>query len=201
MAVPTLSCGNVSTVVGTVFVAGLLSDSGALVAPATPSSTILLYFLYVGTDARQARVPTLIYVSVSVLPSSDRTAAHTPSLTPWRRRSERGRAVVQQTPLLLLLPSSFQSHGAGLVLASLLVAARRWRLGFSWVSSLESDPLTHFVPGASHTMTETRRVSYFYDAEVGNYHYGQGTTLSQLSQCQQGVQQDHVGGGPLSSTS
>jgi hypothetical protein len=24
-------------------------------------------------------------------------------------------------------------------------------------------------------MTEQRRVSYFYDAEVGNYHYGQGT--------------------------
>ena len=23
-------------------------------------------------------------------------------------------------------------------------------------------------------MTESRRVSYFYDAEVGNYHYGQG---------------------------
>ena len=24
-------------------------------------------------------------------------------------------------------------------------------------------------------MTDSRRVSYFYDAEVGNYHYGQGT--------------------------
>ena len=23
-------------------------------------------------------------------------------------------------------------------------------------------------------MTDNRRVSYFYDAEVGNYHYGQG---------------------------
>jgi hypothetical protein len=23
-------------------------------------------------------------------------------------------------------------------------------------------------------MTDSRRVSYFYDAEVGNYHYGQG---------------------------
>ena len=23
-------------------------------------------------------------------------------------------------------------------------------------------------------MTENRRVSYFYDSEVGNYHYGQG---------------------------
>ena len=23
-------------------------------------------------------------------------------------------------------------------------------------------------------MTDQRRVSYFYDAEVGNYHYGQG---------------------------
>ena len=24
-------------------------------------------------------------------------------------------------------------------------------------------------------MVSSRRVSYFYDAEVGNYHYGQGT--------------------------
>jgi len=23
-------------------------------------------------------------------------------------------------------------------------------------------------------MSESRRVSYFYDAEIGNYHYGQG---------------------------
>jgi len=25
------------------------------------------------------------------------------------------------------------------------------------------------------TMSNSRRVSYFYDIEIGNYHYGQGT--------------------------
>lgn len=29
-------------------------------------------------------------------------------------------------------------------------------------------------------MTDNRRVSYFYDAEVGNYHYGQGKSSSKL---------------------
>jgi hypothetical protein len=33
------------------------------------------------------------------------------------------------------------------------------------------------APSTNRTMTDSRRVSYFYDAEVGNYHYGQGTDL------------------------
>lgn len=27
-------------------------------------------------------------------------------------------------------------------------------------------------------MTDSRRVSYFYDVEIGNYHYGQGINLT-----------------------